>query len=155
VKYDCSTGTAYCKHRLFACVQVTSCYALHFPSYLSFWFSQTTASPFLKIYEPADCTVFLDAVAIEDTCGPSADDDDGYDDDVTDDDGYVPPFINPPPSVSATPFPSAAQAATAAPPSSISYCPQRAPTAMPVVAATAYPTSATAVPVSFRVMQVC
>jgi hypothetical protein len=114
----------------------------------------TTATPFLKIYNVTDCSVFLGAVPLAQPCGPSADDDDGDDDAATDDYGYVPSFINPPPSVSTTPFPSTAQASTAAGPSSISYCPQRAPTAMPVVAATAYPTSATAVPVSFSVLQV-
>ena len=75
---------------------------------------------------------------------PSGDDDDGspYDDDDTN--------LNPPPSVSTTPFPTSADGVA----SSNIFCPFNAPTVKPIGVPTAFPTSATNQPVTFDIKQV-
>ena len=76
-----------------------------------------------------------------------------------DDDAYIPPFINPPPSISTTAFPTVAN--TSIPESTRYYCQfvPDVPTAEPTVASTnrpstAYPTTAQSTAISFKAKQV-
>jgi hypothetical protein len=104
--------------------------------------------PAVDVYNATDCSVYLASQDLPTSCGAADDDDnsgDGGDDD------YLPPFIEPPPTLDTTRAPSPLPPVVT---SQISFCPQKAPTRMPVVAVTMYPTAATAVPVLFGVQQV-
>lgn len=79
------------------------------------------------------------------TCAQKTDDTDYT---VTDD--YMPPFINPPPSISSTALPGSVDSTA----STNYYCTATAPTQKPVFAPTAFPTLASAALASFSVKQV-
>jgi hypothetical protein len=136
VQYDCSSGTKACvfdhqhpKTRLYLTTNVALLCA---------------GKPAVDVYNATDCSVYLASQDLSTSCAPT-------DDDGADDDDYLPPFIDPPPSLDTT------QAPSPLPPlvsSQVSFCPQKAPTSMPVLAVTAFPTSATPVLLQFDVLQV-
>lgn len=68
------------------------------------------------------------------------------------DDDYEPPFVNPPPSVATTAFPTPASSET--PYKTVYFCAGYNPTTEPVAEPTPFPTGSVAAPVKFGVTQV-
>ncbi len=79
------------------------------------------------------------------TCAPKS-----TSSEYTVEDDYLPPFINPPPSISSTALPGSVDSTA----STNYYCTATTPTQKPVFAPTAYPTLAAAASVSYSVKQV-